>query len=75
MNIHTMLKQKKKKAREAVVRAAAAAEAGGNQEQPRTYVVHNVCPRCGYNMGAYWSSQYCSRRCLYGYEYKEDVAD
>lgn len=72
MNIHTMLKQKKKRNREAAVRTTASTEEDNNREQQRPHVIHNLCPRCGYNMGTYWSSQYCSRRCLYGNDDDDD---
>ena len=68
MNIHTMLKQKKKKAREEAVRETVTREADNNHSQQMTRVIYNLCPRCGYNMGMYWPSQYCSRNCVYGYD-------
>lgn len=73
MNIHTMLKQKKKVAKVVIARGTAPGETDGGDEQ-RASPMHNLCPRCGYNMGIYWASQYCSRRCVYGYDSEEDVS-
>ena len=66
MNVHNILKESKKKAKEVALSSTK------NTEDHKLNPHCNYCPRCGYNMGMYWASQYCSRKCVYGFATDSD---